>query len=260
MLISVKEIINKSVELYQKNYLLFFRYLLLLFIPTGIIAIAGVIIGSFTAVFAVFGLSVPLLIYLAMIIVASLTSLWISLAFVRTIAGLYENTEEKPIKENLQTTVHLILPSLIISILTSLIILGGMVLLIIPGIIFAIWFAFSFYAVAIDNHKVATALNTSKNLVRGRWWAVLWRLVAPSAVFGLFLILIQWLIGIPLEAIIKNFPEGTVIYAILIVIFALISTAVGLLFTPLTSAATVILYCELKKTPVENKEIEPPQV
>lgn len=262
MLITAAEIISQSAELYQKNYQSILRYLILLFIPAGIFAAAGVIIGSFAGVMAAFGFGVPLLVYLIMAIITSLASLWLSLSLIRHLSALHQGQTAPNLKENLQTGLHLVWPALLVSILTSLIILGGIVLLIVPGIIFAIWFAFSFYAVVIDGKKTAAALSESKNLARGRWWGVLWRLLAPSVVFGVILILIQWLVGIPIEIILKNFQKGTILYAILLTVFTLLSVIISLLFTPLSSLATIILYQELKKTPAEekNKKPEPPQI
>lgn len=254
MLITAKDIINKSVELYQKNYQLFLKYMLLLFIPTGIITIAIVLFGSMTGMLVIYGLSAPLLVYISVLIAATFASLWISLAFIRSLAARYENQEDKPIKDNIQTAVHLIIPAFLISLLTSLMVVGGLILLIIPGLIFIVWFAFTFYAVVIDNHKIKEAFSASRQLVKGRWWKVLWRLVAPGAVFSLILLLIQWLINIPLETIIKNIPENGIIYTILITFFSLLITLIGILFTPLTSAATVILYLELKKTSISTEK------
>lgn len=261
MLISAKNIIKQSIELYQKNYQIFFKYLLLLFIPTGIMAVAGVVIGSFLATVMVLGFSAPMMFYLLIIIAGSIASMWISLALVRVMAARYENKKTQTEKIELQNAVPLILPAILASLLTTLAITGGLILLIIPGVIFTIWFAFSFYAVALDNNKVIESLKTSKRLVQGRWWSVWWRLFAPGIVFALFMILAQWLIGFPIEIILKYVTPETWLYAVLVSLFALLSTFVSLFFTPLTTAAPTILYLELKKTPSETEKIlEPPQV
>lgn len=252
MLITASEIINKSWTLYQKNYRVIAHYLLLLFIPTGLMAIASVIIGSFTAVFLTFGLGVPLIVYLAMGLLASIASLWLSISLMRAIYSFYLGSTTKSLKENLQTSLQLIWPAILISLVSSLIIFGGLLLLIIPGLMLIIWLAFSFYAVILDNQRVTDSLSTSRNLVRGRWWAVLWRLIAPAAVFGIFLFLLQWLISIPIELILRNFTEGNLVYTVLLAFFTLIGVITSLLFTPLSSAAIIILYQELKNTPAEK--------
>lgn len=87
---------------------------------------------------------------------------------------------------------------LLLSIVTSLVVIGGFVLLLVPGIIFSFYFLFSSYVLVHENLHGRQALVRSRELVRGYWWKVFWRflslgiiaLVANfifSIVFGLFL-------------------------------------------------------------------------
>jgi hypothetical protein len=58
-----------------------------------------------------------------------------------------------------------------------LIVLGGLVLLIIPGLIFIVWFYFSSYFIILENQKPIDALKSSRELVRGHFWPVVRRLL-----------------------------------------------------------------------------------
>jgi len=49
------------------------------------------------------------------------------------------------------------------------------ILLIIPGIIFTVYWAFASYVFIHKNTTVMGALKESKNIVRGNWWKVFWR-------------------------------------------------------------------------------------
>ncbi len=60
--------------------------------------------------------------------------------------------------------------------------LGGFILLIIPGIIFSTWFSFSNFIFVDKGLGVKASMGKSRELVKGRFWAVLGRLL----VFGLF--------------------------------------------------------------------------
>jgi len=60
--------------------------------------------------------------------------------------------------------------------------LGGVLLLIVPGIIFGIWLSFSNFVFIDKGLGVKASMGKSRELVRGKFWAVLWRLF----VFGLF--------------------------------------------------------------------------
>lgn len=71
---------------------------------------------------------------------------------------------------------------LLISLVIGLIILGGAILLIIPAIIFGIWYSFSVWIVLDKNMGIKEALRTSKSMVKGKFWKILER----SVIFGIF--------------------------------------------------------------------------
>jgi uncharacterized protein (TIGR03067 family) len=62
------------------------------------------------------------------------------------------------------------------------IISGGFLLLLIPGIIFTIWFAFAQFILADDDTKGMNALLKSKEYVRGRWFDIFLRFLAIWAI------------------------------------------------------------------------------
>lgn len=57
--------------------------------------------------------------------------------------------------------------------LLALIIVWGLFLLIIPGIMWAVYYSFFLYVVALRQLNGKKALDYSKNLVKGQWWRVL---------------------------------------------------------------------------------------
>jgi len=59
------------------------------------------------------------------------------------------------------------------NLLGGLIVSGLMLLLIIPGIIWSVYYSFVICVVALRNMGGKTALDYSKNLVKGHWWRVL---------------------------------------------------------------------------------------
>lgn len=80
----------------------------------------------------------------------------------------------------------------VISFVVGFIIFGGVILLIIPAIIFGVWYSFSIWLVLDKNMGVKESLKTSKLMVKGRFWQVLGR----SVVFGLFTLVITILLSI----------------------------------------------------------------
>jgi len=261
MLISAGDIISKSVKLYRDNFALFLKYVALLFVPTLIMTFFGYSLSFFMR--SIGGVLLGLGIYIIVVVILSLVAFWVSLGFIRAVAAKYQGQEVKSIGEELKVAVPLILPALLVSILAGLAIFGGFVLLIIPGIIFIMWFAFSLYALLLDNKHGTEALKYSKQLVNGRWWGVFWRILAPAFVFGIIIVIIQWIVA-------KFFGQSIINVFTLtpaIVAYSLISMIISIVIAPLSTAAPTILYIELKKTPVqlhtaevENKIIpEPPK-
>lgn len=243
MLISASDIIKKSIDLYKNNAKLFLTYSLLLLVPSTLITLA-----SFSLSFSLMiSASIPLgfLLYGLLIVCISLGTLWISISFIHVIAARYEDRESLGIGENFRRATPLVLPTMLVGILTGLAVVSGIILFIIPGIIFAIWFGFSFYSVILDNKRGLEALKYSKLLVSGRWWGVVWRLFAPALFFGITLSIIQWLIGIPFGV---SITESSGEFSGAILVYTILSGILTMLFVPLNTAAPTILYEELKKT------------
>jgi hypothetical protein len=85
---------------------------------------------------------------------------------------------------------------LLISIVLFLIYLFGFVLLIVPGVLFVVWFAFTKFIAIEKGTGIKESFVKSKELVKGIYWKVLGRLI----IFGLFVIVI--------EAILTVIPYG----------------------------------------------------
>lgn len=81
---------------------------------------------------------------------------------------------------------------LLISLVIGLIILGGTILLIIPAIIFGVWYSFSTWLVLDKNMGIKESLKVSKQMVSGKFWKILGR----SLVFGLFAFLVSIVLSI----------------------------------------------------------------
>ncbi len=78
-------------------------------------------------------------------------------------------------------------PVLLICIISGLGAMGGMILFILPGIWFAIATGFAICAYIEEGKTGTSSLGRSMELVKGRWWKTLWRIVIPSFVFQIVL-------------------------------------------------------------------------
>ena len=77
---------------------------------------------------------------------------------------------------------RLVPPGIVVAVLNTLIILGGLLLLLIPGLIFSVWYGFSQMEVVLHKKRGWQALAASQTLVHGRFWPVAWRLVAGPVI------------------------------------------------------------------------------
>ncbi len=76
----------------------------------------------------------------------------------------------------LKAGLRKILPGLWIMLASSVLIMGGSLIFIVPGIVLAVWFAFSPVIVASGEARGLNALLRSKAAVKGRWFPVFGRL------------------------------------------------------------------------------------
>lgn len=248
MLIPAIDLITASLTLYKQHTKLFLKYTFLLFIVQFVAAVIAYfwklpfILNSATAF-------IILAIFTLLYIAAQLASIWFSIALIRVIASCYLNLPNPDLKTVLEHSRQLIIQGFIAIVLASLATVGGFVLLFVPGIIFGLWFLFSLHAVSIDSETGLQALSKSKQLAKGRWWPVFWRLFAPGFVFGLIIFIPQKLLELVFNMIATSIQgitfSGVEGLNILLNILNLLITAA---VVPLTAGAVTILYIELKKT------------
>lgn len=131
------------------------------------------------------------------------------------------------------------------SILSGLAVLGGLILLIIPGIIFSVWFMFSAYFVVLENKKAVESLKASKAIVKGLTGQVLWKVIILILIYGAAYTVLMLL--------------GTGVSAVAGDIGLAITTAItSAVLTPFGFVAGYMLYTYLKSHPVPAKTVVPP--
>lgn len=118
--------------------------------------------------------------------VASITIVVASLNYIAqisVISGGVSHETDKTISVWLayKNASRLLFPYFWVMILTGLIILAGVLLLVVPGIVFSVWFAFSAMILILGNERGVDALKKSKRYVRGIWFEVFLRFLAIAA-------------------------------------------------------------------------------
>jgi Uncharacterised protein family (UPF0259) len=135
------------------------------------------------------------------------------------------------------------LPAMVVSwILVGLVVGVGLVLLIIPGLILAIWLLFGPYAVVVERLGPLQSLSYSWAIVRGHWW----RTAALVTIVGIILIVIYIVLGIVASIAVFTNPEtlstGQMPWYVQFIVGPLLSGIAG----PLGYAMLLAIYYDLK--------------
>lgn len=237
MLISVGQLIDQSVTFAKEHWKKFAVYLgviILAALPYGILSgIAGYTGSALVSFLAI-------IVYIAFIVFAILLSILI----VKNTKKLLDKQPIESLGEGLRNAKPLLWLLVVGAILYTLIVLGGLILLVIPGIIFMVWYGFYSYEVIFNNQRGMAALRESKKIVQGRWWSVVWRLIGPvlpivGAEIGIFIVMIILSLIHPVLGIIFMIP------ALIVLI---------LLVMPYATVAHLLLYQDLKAKPVTSQK------
>jgi hypothetical protein len=173
-LLSPLDLIAQSIALYKANSTTLIGYSAWILLP--FVAYIGISfmpnsIPVFTAAFIIS-------------ILELLLTFWISIVLTKLIFN-FDN--QKLVKQEvIQKESTLLLRSVVlVALLQLLVVLGGFFLLIIPGLIFIVWYSFSQISAILDNKEGMDALRFSKKLVTGRFWKIAYRLIAGPLLIGI---------------------------------------------------------------------------
>lgn len=172
---------------------------------------------------------IGLLIFLAILffVIISISQVWGQTALLYAVK---DNQERIGVIESYRRGWHKIISYWWVSLLVGFITLGGFLLLIVPGIIFAVWFSLAVFILIAEDLKGMNALLKSREYVKGKWGGVLWRLFFIGALFliiSLVPALIFGLLKIPFVSEISSF-------------------IIGLFLTPLVMTYSFLVYSNLK--------------
>ena len=188
-LISIKDLFKDSFEIYKQKFWIFIKLAsinivtLLAFIPFVLLFYFSLFYSPINNIY-LYALS---FIYLTIYIIVS-----IIISFLVQIAFIFiakERNSSINMQQSLLKAWSIANSFVWISFLVGLCVLGGFILFIIPGIIFATYFSFSNYILVSENKKGKLALIESKRLVKGNWWQIFGRLLTV----GIFAAIISWI-------------------------------------------------------------------
>lgn len=122
---------------------------------------------------------------------------WISIAGIIAIAKVVRG-QSLELRNVYRTSWNMLWKFSLLCITLFLIELGGILLLVIPAVIFGVWFSFSRFIFIENKLTIKEALKKSRELTRGKFWAILGRYLVfaiASMFFGVLLSTIPYGLG-----------------------------------------------------------------
>lgn len=138
------------------------------------------------------------------------------------------------------------LPALLISLLAGLITIGGFLLVIIPGILFMVWYAFAVYEAVLEKQKGWPAFQKSHDLSKGRFWPMCGRVILPNLFWGIIAYLVIAGVFNFLGLLLGQSVGGELGFGTVALTF-IISALIAAFFAPLSIISLTIAYREAKK-------------
>jgi hypothetical protein len=204
--------------LYRSQFVLLIGTALVIFVPIGILGGIVASSGSVFLAFVVLGLSlVGSAIYTG--------------AVVEAVNDMRDGRRDYSIGDLLAAASPFIWPLIAGGFLYGVMVVVGLVLLIVPGLVFLTWFSLYAPSIVIERRGIFDAFTRSRELVRGNGWRV----------FGVLIVavLIQSVVQNLLQRIALNAGDSVVLFTVL--------TTVGSVITaPIISLAVSVLYFQLR--------------
>lgn len=179
---SVRTDLPKIGQLFSESLALMKERILVMFV-SGLLPIlglvgAGVIGGIIWFIFSRFsslaGNILAFILIIGLFVGYIYAILWMTSSFL---VALRDAPEKTGIMENLKRSRKLIWSVFLVSLILQLVMMGGIVLLIVPGIMFMVWYGFGTQVMVTEGKKGRLAAAQSKAYVVGRSWKVFGRIL-----------------------------------------------------------------------------------
>ncbi len=243
------ELIKSALLTYRENWQKFARLLIIPLVISYLFSLVSFILANFRGKFSwpwpimLIGAILAVVIMIAMAVLYVLT--YISEYLL--LKDLSQEVSFKNLGDWYRRAKSFFWISIAVSIIYAILSIIGLVLLIVPGIIFGVLYSFTIFAVIIENHTFEGAFGRSRELVRGYWWAVFGRFLAGGALVYVFYLIIggifaclAWLV-----AYLLHLPSSKELFSL---IYDLLSIFVGIIVGPLTMIYGYKIYQSLRQT------------
>lgn len=225
----------KTGELLSSSWNIFKRHWKTLVGISVIPALINFIASIFTST------GVGAIIGIPLYIVSGILMIPMLVALISTINDLVkDSTAHTNIKTKYKNAFAIFWSCVLLIIILALAVGGATLLFVIPGIIIGLYARLAIYELVLEGKKGLSAITSSFEIVRGRWWSYLGRMLIVLIIIAIFAALVGLVVSF---IIIGQFAAQTVVN--------LIITSVAL---PFIFVYEYLLYTALKRTKLETQK------
>ncbi len=178
----------------------------------------------------------------------SVFAVWVGIRLIRAALALDDGRKIDLSPAESQRSWQFFFPLILVGFLQLLTILGGGILLILPGIFLGVALSFSQMFVVDRGLRGTKALVASYELVKGRWWATLWRELAMGFVFGVGIMIVVGVVTTALAAVAGSTALSESPTPLVTGTFSLLQSIIQAATLPLFVIAQVKIYHALQRT------------
>ncbi len=229
----VFSLIESSWNIYKANWRTFFGVIIIPLAVSALFNITSQFIGNSNSFFGFASFSVFYLL-------ALFFQVW---GYVALLVVITNNEEKISFREAFKRSLRKIHSYLWVTILYVALFLGGLIFFVVPAVLFALWFIFSFFILVAENEKGMNALLKSREYVRGHWWRIFGKIF--SFVFLAIVSCVIFLLPAGLAFKFSDFSFPLI--AFLIFYFSIFMALVTFILVPTGQIYAFLIYKHLKE-------------
>lgn len=248
-IISLRDLIKSSFSDWRRNWQKFAYLLLIPLLISYAISLVSFITDNCGSIGAWPGWWLTAVAAIALIIFAVAVMILYVLAYISEFLLLKDLSQEVNFKSLggwYKKAKPYFWPAVLVTVVFFVLAFFCFLFLVIPGIIFCVYYGFAIYAVIFEDHKFEGSFGRSRELVSGYWWPVFGRFLAGIAIVYLAYLIIGgiyagiiWLISAGLQL---QSSQG--LFALM---YDLLSVFVGLVVGPLSLLYASKIYQSLRE-------------
>jgi uncharacterized membrane protein len=208
---------DRMFSLYGRQWSVLLGAALAIFVPIGVLS--GVVASSGSVVLA-----------LVLVVLAAIGQALYTGAVVEAVDDMRDGRRDFSAIDLLRAALPFTFPLILAGLLYGISVAVGLLMIIIPGLIFLTWFSLFAPAIVVERRGAIGAFRRSRELVRGNGWRV----------FGVIVV------AFIIQTVVQNILNRIGINADSLVLRTVLAVVGGVITAPIMSLAVAVVYFQLR--------------